>query len=215
MSEKTRKEWCENESQNALYFSWLLGQLPWKRRRIKVIHLSLNFSYTVDPLGKNHLQTEWTKASLGSTLLSVHEGKFYLHQFMSWNIKLWSPYAPRAFRHSLPLPEEGELCCLFHLGLSEADVKLEPCLTWQWEYFGHRPRSTIPVWGFGCTPCHVPHWNHFRIFSTFIQYSRTSCHSSTLSSLYLLTRPVTMLSTEENKNKYTAHKHRKARELRP
>lgn len=86
MSEKTRKEWCENEIQNEWYFSWLLGQgqLLWIWR-MKVTHLLLNFSYTVDPQGETHLQTVRVqigvkKTSLGSTLLCVHVGKLYLHQ---------------------------------------------------------------------------------------------------------------------------------------
>lgn len=201
MPEKTRNDVKMKVKMRHIFF-WLLAQLPWKWRIIKVTHLLLNFSYTVNPQGKTHLQTVGVQIGVNKNfsgicfVLCTRRKAQFTPMCVSWNAKLWSPDAPRAFRQSLPLPEEGELCCLFHLGLSEADVKLEPCLTWQWEYFGHSPRTTSPVWGFGCTPCHVPHWNYFRIFSSFTKYSRTSCHSSTLAFLYLLTRPVTMLSTE-------------------
>lgn len=196
MSEKT-----ENESRNALYFSWLLG-LTLKRKKNQSNTSNTKFSYTVLPQGKTHLQTVRVQTRVNESFSGIcfasctFRKALFSPMHVSWNAKLCSPDAPRAFRHSIPLPEEGELCCLFHLGLSEAGVKLEPCLTWQWQYFGHSPSITLPVWSFGCSPYHVPHWNYFGIFSTFIKYSRTSCHSSTLAFLYLLTRPVTMLSTE-------------------
>lgn len=172
-----------------------------KRKKNKGNKSNTKFSYTVLPQGKTHLQTVRVQTRVNKSFSGIcfasctFRKALFTPMCVSWNAKLCSPDAPRAFRHSLPLPEKGELCCLFRLGFSEADVKLELCLTWQWQCFGPCPSITLPVWSFGCRPYHVSHWNYFGIFSTFIKYSRTSCHSSTLAFLCLLTRPVTVLST--------------------
>lgn len=143
--------WNVRKDQKGMVWTWkskyivaflVTSQLPWKGR-IKVTHLILNFSYAVDPQGKTHLQTVRVRTGVKESFSGIYFAFCTCRKFLftpmcvPWNAKLCSSDAPRVYRHSLPLPEEGELCCFFHLGLSEADGKLEPCLTWQGQYFGH------------------------------------------------------------------------------
>lgn len=144
-------------------------------------------------------------------MLSVHVGNLYLHPCVCPEMQNYAHLMLLGFIDTLFLCLRKESCVVFSIldfqrqmeGWSLASPGRDSIL------------ATVPRSHYQCevlvaVPTMCP-TETILGFSVLSQNCRTPCHSCTLAFLYLLTRPVTILSTEENKNKYTAPAHKDKR----